>query len=60
MNFYEILLNRGAVGEGMTHFERLFAQKIGGGVKELSGVPPLTFKANGQPLIDWSMAGQTV
>ena len=60
MNFYEILLNRGAVGEGMTHFERLFAQKIGGGIKELSGVPPLTFKANGQPLIDLSMSGQTV
>lgn len=42
MNLYEILQNSGRVGEGMTHFERLFAQKVGGGkISEISGVPPL-------------------
>lgn len=61
MNFYELLLNRGQPsGEGMTHFERLFAAKLAGGggeIKELEGVPPLLFKANGEPLIDWSIYG---
>jgi hypothetical protein len=48
MNFYELLFNRGQPsGEGMTHFERLFAAKLvgGGEIKELEGVPPLLFKA---------------
>lgn len=63
MNFYELLFNRGQPsGEGMTHFERLFAAKLvgGGEIKELEGVPPLLFKANGEPLIDWSIYGNTV
>lgn len=63
MNFYELLLNRGQPsGEGMTHFERLFAAKLAGGgeIKELEGVPPLLFKANGESLIDWSIYGNTV
>lgn len=61
MNFYELLLNRGQPsGEGMTHFERLFAAKLAGGggeIKELEGVPPLLFKADGTPLIDWIIYG---
>lgn len=63
MNFYELLFNRGQPsGEGMTHFERLFAAKLvgGGEIKELEGVPPLLFKANGEPLIDWSIYGNTI
>ena len=62
MNFYELLLNRGQpAGEGMTHFERLFAAKLAGGeIKELEGVPPLLFKANGSPLISWRISGNTV
>lgn len=62
MNFYEQLFNKGkSSGEGMTHFERLFALKIGSGkIEELEGVPPLTFKANGQPLLDYLISGNTV
>lgn len=60
MNFYELLFNRGQPsGEGMTHFERLFAAKLAGGgeIKELEGVPPLLFNADGSPLISWTIYG---
>lgn len=57
MNLYNVLSNRYV---GMSNFERLFAQKFGGSggeIKELEGVPPLTFKANGQPLLDYLIKG---
>jgi len=59
MNFYELLFNRGqSSGEGMTNFEHLFAAKLAGGeIKELEGIPPLTFTANGQPLLDYLISG---
>ena len=60
MNLYNVLSNRYV---GMSNFERLFAQKFGGTggkIKELEGVPPLTFTANGQPLIDYLISGNTV
>lgn len=61
MNLYEILQNSGRVGEGMTHFERLFAQKIGGGkINEISSVPPLRYIGDGRPLTDYLISGDTV
>ena len=61
MNLYEILQNSVRVGEGMTHFERLFAQKVGGGkINEISGVPPLRYIGNGTPLADYRISGNTV
>lgn len=60
MNLYNVLSNRYA---GMSNFERLFAQKFGGSggeIKELEGAPPLTFTANGQPLLDYLISGNTV
>ena len=60
MNLYNVLSNRYV---GMSNFERLFAQKFGGTggeIKELKGVPPLTFRANGQPLLDYRIYGNTV
>ena len=45
-------------------FTGLLAQKMpfakGGEIAELSGVPPLRFKSNGEPLIDWKISGNTV
>lgn len=60
MNLYNVLSNRYV---GMSNFERLFAQKFGGSggeIKELEGAPPLTFTANGQPLLDYLISGNTV
>lgn len=34
--------------------------KGSGEIAELSGVPPLSFKANGQPLLDWRIEGNAV
>lgn len=43
-------------------FAELWGRKLRGGyeIKTLTGVPPFTFTADGEPLIDWSMSGQTV
>lgn len=61
MNLYEILQNPYRVGEGMTHFERLFAQKVGGGkINEIFGVPPLRYIGDGRPLTDYMIYGDTV
>ena len=61
MNLYEILQNSGRVGEGMTHFERLFAQKVGGGkINKISGVPPLRYIGNGRPLTDYLISGNAL
>ena len=60
MNLYNVLSNRYV---GMSNFERLFAKKFGGTgekIKELEGVPPLTFTANGQPLLDYLISGNIV
>lgn len=60
MNLYNVLSNRYV---GMSNFERLFAQKFGGSggeIEELEGAPPLTFTANGQPLLDYLISGNTV
>lgn len=61
MNLYEILQNSGRVGEGMTHFERLFAQKVGGGkINEISGAPPLRYIGDGRPLTDYMLYGNAL
>lgn len=61
MNLYEILQNPDRVGEGMTHFERLFAQKVGGGkINEISGVPPLRYIGDGRPLTDYLISGNAL
>lgn len=69
---FELLMAAKMLGEGgggvamdAKGFERLMAAKIlgkgsGGKIKELEGVPPLTFTANGQPLLDYKIYGNTV
>lgn len=43
-------------------FAEIWGRKLRGGyeIKTLTGVPPFTFTADGEPLIDLSMSGQTV
>ena len=65
MNFYEQIFSRGrATGEGMTHFERLFAAKFGGSpppeVREYTGAVPVTITADGTPLLDYLISGNMV
>lgn len=65
MNFYEQLFCRGrTTGEGMTHFERLFAAKFGGSpppeVREYTGAVPVTITADGTPLLDYLISGNMV
>lgn len=65
MNFYEQIFSRGrATGEGMTHFERLFAAKFGGSpppeVREYTGAVPVTITADGSPLLDYLITGNTI
>jgi hypothetical protein len=68
---FELLMSAKILGEGggvamdAEGFERLMAAKIlgkggGGEIKELEGVPPLTFTANGQPLLDYLIYGNAV
>lgn len=64
MNFYEQLFCHGrTTGEGMTHFERLFAAKFGGSptpeVREYTGAVPVTITADGTPLLDYIISGNT-
>lgn len=60
-NFYE-LLKYAATGQAsprMTYYDRMRAGALMGGstVQTLTGQPPLSFKAGGEPLISWSMKG---
>lgn len=49
----------GIASADMTAFDKMRALAAfgGGAVKTLTGIPPLTFKADGTPLISWSMKG---
>lgn len=62
-NFYELLkyAATGQASPGMTYYDRMRASALmgGGAVQTLTGQPPLTFKADGTPLISWSMKGNT-
>lgn len=51
----------GIASPSMTGFDKLLALSIGGAaVQSITGVPPISFKGNGTPLISWSMLGKTV
>lgn len=60
-NFYELLkyAATGIASPDMTYYDRMRASALMGGatVQTLTGIPPLTFKADGSPLISWSMKG---
>lgn len=59
-SFYDILkyAKTGIASPGMTAYDKMRAVTMGGGaIKTLTGVPPLAFKADGKPLISWSMLG---
>lgn len=62
MGLYEILkASKLGAGAAPDMYTALFAQKIkGGGEAELSGVPPLTFTADGTPLLDYLISGNTI
>ncbi|MBP7185937.1 MAG: hypothetical protein KBA55_04065 [Ruminococcus sp.] len=56
---YEILKTK-KTGISPDLWTRLAADKMagdGGKVRELTGIPPLTFTANGQPLLDYTIYG---
>lgn len=58
MDFFKIL--KGGVGLGMSNFDRLFAEKHGGGawhLTTLTGTLPLTFQSMGTPLTDYKLYG---
>lgn len=61
-SFYD-LLKYAATGQAspdMTYYDRMRASTLmGGAIKTLTGVPPLSFRANGKPLISWSMLGNS-
>lgn len=59
-NFYDLLkyAATGQASPSMTFYDRMRASALmGGGVQTLTGQPPLSFKADGSPLISWSMKG---
>lgn len=58
MDFFKIL--KGGVGVGMSNFDRLFAEKHGGGAWQLTtltGTLPLSFKSKGSPLTGYKLYG---
>ena len=61
-SFYN-LLKYAATGQAspdMTYYDRMRASTLmGGAIKTLTGVPPLSFTGNGKPLISWSMLGNS-
>lgn len=60
-SFYDLLkyAQTGIASPDMTAFDKLRARAMSGGypVQTLTGIPPLTFKSDGTPLISWSMLG---
>lgn len=62
MNYYEILKAAKSGGKALDYYTAMYAQKLGIGdeIAEFEGIPPLTFTANGQPLIDWRISGNMV
>lgn len=60
-SFYNLLkyAATGIASPDMTYYDRLRASTLMGGatVQTLTGIPPLSFKADGTPLISWSMKG---
>jgi hypothetical protein len=63
MTHFELLkyAATGIASPGMTAYDKMRAVAMAGGkVKTRTGVPPLSFKSNGKPLISWSMLGNGV
>lgn len=62
-SFYDLLkyAKTGIAAPDMTAYDKMRAVAMGGGgaIKTLTGVPPLSFRANGKPLISWSMLGNS-
>ena len=60
-SFYDLLkyAKTGIASPEMTAYDKMRAVAMAGGgaIKTLTGVPPLSFKADGKPLISWSMLG---
>lgn len=59
-SFYNLLkyAATGIASPDMTYYDRMRASTLMGGVVQtLTGQPPLSFKADGNPLISWSMSG---
>lgn len=60
-SFYDLLkyAKTGIASPEMTAYDKMRARSMAGvgAIKTLTGVPPLTFGANGKPLISWSMLG---
>lgn len=59
-NFYELLkyAATGQASPGMTYYDRMRASALmGATVQTLTGIPPLSFKADGSPITVWSMKG---
>lgn len=59
-NFYDLLkcAATGQASPSMTYYDRMRASTLtGGAVQTLTGIPPLSFKSDGTPLISWSMKG---
>lgn len=62
-NFYELLkyAATGIASPDMTYYDKMRASMLMGGVVQtLTGIPPLSFKADGTPLISWSLKGNGV
>ena len=62
-SFYDLLkyAKTGIASPEMTAYDKMRALSMAGGgaIKTLTGVPPLSFRANGKPLISWSMEGNS-
>ena len=59
-SFYDLLkyAATGIASPDMSYYDRMRASTLmGGKVQTLTGIPPLSFKADGTPLISWSMKG---
>ena len=48
----------GIASPDMTYYDKMRASTLmGGAVQTLTGIPPLSFKSDGSPLVSWSMLG---
>jgi len=60
-SFYDLLkyAATGQASPSMTYYDKMRASTLmgGGTVQTLTGIPPLSFKSDGTPLISWSMKG---
>ena len=58
--FYDLMryAKTGIASPEMTHYDKLKALAIGGSKEQtLTGIPPISFKSDGTPLISWTVIG---